>query len=186
MKNQLEFYREIHANELLRKNEIDASIGFPTTLLTLLIGGGFFIFKDENFHPHYTDNEIILIVITVCTILFILTILIAMTFLIRMYLNRFRKYKYLPCSLDLINREDELFKHYLAFFKNNGDKKAKKKAISYATAAFEKDLLKYYVEFATDNQLVNDGRIKDYYWSRKILIGSIVLITIIGILILIK
>lgn len=186
MKKQLEFYREIHANELSRKNEIDVSIGFPTTLLTLLIGGGFFIFKDENFHPNNSDNEFVLVVITVIAILFIVSILIAMTFLIRMYLNRFRKYKYLPCSLDLINREDEFFKHYLAFFKNNGDKKPKKKAIKYATEAFEKDLLKYYVEFATDNQLVNDGRIKDYYWSRKILIGSIILITIIGILILIK
>jgi len=186
VKNQLEFYKEIHTNELSRKNEIDASIGFPTTLLTLLIGGGFFIFKDENFHPSYTDNEFVLVVITGCTILFILTILIAMTFLIRMYLNRFRKYKYLPCSLDLINREDELYKYYLAFFKKIGTKKPKKNAMSYATAEFEKDLLKYYVEFATENQLVNDGRIKDYYWSRKILIVSIILITIIGILILIK
>lgn len=186
MRNQLEFYREIHTGELSRKNEIDASIGFPTTLLTLLIGGGFFIFKDENFHPNNTDNEFVLAVITVSAILFILSILTAMTFLIRMYLNRFRKYKYLPCSLDLINREDELYKHYLAFFKNNGNKKAKKKAINYATAAFEKDLLNYYIEFATDNQLVNDGRIKDYYWSRKILILAIILVTIIGILILIK
>lgn len=186
MKNQLEFYKEIHSNELSRKNEIDASIGFPTTLLTILIAGWYYLFKDENFHPNDIANEYVLIAISICSYLFLLSIGIAIIFLIRMYLNRFRKYKYLPCSLDLINREDELFKHYLAFFKTNGSKNAKRKAMNYAAAEFENDLLKYYVEFATDNQLVNDGRIKDYYWSRKILIGAIVLITITGILILIK
>ncbi len=186
MKNQLEFYKEIHSNELSRKNEIDASIGFPTTLLTILIAGWYYLFKDENFHSNNIADEHVLIAISICSYLFLFSIGIAIIFLIRMYLNRFRKYKYLPCSLDLINREDELYKYYLAFFKKIGNKKPKKKAMSYATTAFEKDLLKYYVEFATDNQLVNDGRIKDYYWSRKILIVSIILITIIGILIQIK
>jgi len=185
LKNQLEFYREIHSNELSRKNEIDASIGFPTTLLTILIAGWYYL-KDENFQPNKIANEYVLIAISICSYLFLFSIGIAIIFLIRMYLNRFRKYKYLPCSLDLINREDELYKYYLAFFKKIGDKKPKRKAMSYATTTFEQDLLKYYVEFATNNQLVNDGRIKDYYWSRKILIVSIILITIMGILILIK
>lgn len=186
MRDQLGFYKEIYSEELIRKNEIDASIGFPTTLLTLLIGGGFFLLNEKSFQSNISDNELVQFGIRFCTILFVLSMLTAMTFLIRMYLNRFRKYKYLPCSLDLINREDELYKHYLAFFTNNGYRKAKKQAINYATAAFEKDLLKYYVEFATNNQLVNDGRIKDYYWSRKLLIISIILITFMGILILIK
>lgn len=186
MEDQIGFYKEIHTSELSRKNEIDASIGFPTTLLTLLIGGGLFLFKDENFNRNFSDSEYFLTAITICTGLFIISIVGAIIFLIRMYLNRFRKYKYLPCSLDLINRENELYEHYLIYFKKVGNKKPKKKAMQYAKSEFQKDLLNYYVKFATENQLVNDGRIKDYYWSRKILIVSIVLIAIIGILIITK
>ncbi|QNJ99096.1 hypothetical protein [Constantimarinum furrinae] len=184
MKNQLQFYKEIHLSELKRKSEIDSSISFPTTLLTLLIGGGFYLFQKEI--VEYQDENILSILIIIGGILFLLSIFGAIILLSRMYLNRFRKYRYLPCSLDLINRENELYHHYLNFYKQTDIDKPNKKALKDADEEFQKNLLNYYIEFGTHNQLVNDVRIKDFYRSRKILILSIILLAITALLILIR
>lgn len=184
--SDIEFYKEIHQNELNRKNDIDSSVSFPTTLLTLLIGGGLYLFKKENFDLQKEDNQYILYGIIFLTCLFILAIIMAIGLLMRMYLNKFRKYKYLPLSSDLKKRENELYEHYKNHFSLTEQSNPKKKALTYSKSEFKKDLLNYYIDFSTNNQLVNDERLKDYYKSRKYLMFSIILIALIGILIIIK
>jgi len=184
--SELEFYKEIHQNELNRKKNIDSSISFPTTLLTLLIGGGLYLFKKDNFSLQNDDNQYVIFGIIFLTLLFLFSITFAIALLMRMYLNKFRKYKYLPLSSDLIKRENELLKHYEDHFSLTELKKPKKKAIEYSKSEFKKNLLNYYVDFSTNNQLVNDERLKDYYKSRKYLMFSIILIALIGILIILK
>ncbi|SFU67382.1 PEP-CTERM protein-sorting domain-containing protein [Pustulibacterium marinum] len=184
MKNQLQFYKDIHISELKRKSEIDNSINFPTTLLTLLLGGGFYLFRKENID--FTNGNILSYLIILGGIFFLLSIISAIIFLSRMYLNRFRKYKYLPCSLDLMNRENELYHHFFNFYKETKVKNPKESAIKDADDEFQKNLLNYYIEFGTHNQLVNDGRIKDFYWSRKILILAIIFLAITALLTLLN
>lgn len=184
--NSIEFYKEMHEKELRRKTEIDTSINFPTTLLTILIGGFLFLFKKDNFNYSISDNEHLIFVIIFLTLLFTISTITATVFLIRMYLNKFKKYKYLPLSSDLKNWEDQLIEHYKVHFENIESKKPFKKALKYSRDEFNDKLLNYYITFSTSNQLMNDERLEDNYKSRKYLIFSLILLAIIGIIILIK
>jgi hypothetical protein len=180
------FYKELHLSELERKNDIDSLVGYPTTLLTILIGAAFYFFKSENFSYKSDDNSFVvfLLIFTIC--LFGTSIALAIVFLMKMYLNTFKKYKYLPSPSTLKNREKELYEHYEKFYLETKSKKPKKKTKKDANTEFKKDLLNYYINYATNNQIVNDKRTKDYYASRKCLTFSIILLSLIGILILVK
>ncbi|WP_299157379.1 hypothetical protein [uncultured Tenacibaculum sp.] len=180
------FYKELHLSELKRKNDIDSLVGYPTTLITILIGSAFYFFKSENFTYKSTDNSFLIFLLILIVCLFGTSIVVAIVFLIKMYLNTFKKYKYLPSPLTLKKREKELYEHYEGFYLETESKESYKKAIEYADNEFKKDLLNYYIDYGTNNQIVNDNRTKDYYSSRKCLTFAIFLLSLIGILILIK
>ena len=186
LEKQIEFYKEIYNTELIRKNDIDAAIGFPTTLLTLLIGAALYLFTDDKYKNSDADTQSVVIVVNILTGIFIFGLLLSIACLSRMYLNKFKKYVYLPLSSDLLNREKELEIFYTDYFKSEGSRKPKTKAKKWAEKEFRKDLLAYYVDFSSINQLINDERIKDYNRSRKMLIISILLIGIIGTLQILK
>jgi len=168
---KIDFYKELYLDELKRKDKIDALISYPTTLLTILIGGGLYFLKKENF-KHITECETILL--NILTSLFFISIAFSIFFLMRMFLNKFKKYKYLPLSIDLYNRELEL----ITYYKENSDNNKKNQIRKEAKKHFQNDLLKYYIDFATKNQMINDERLKDFYTSRKILMLSLIFLSI--------
>lgn len=181
-----ELYKELHHTELKRKNQIDSLVGYPTTLLTILIGTSFYFFKSENFSHKSDDNNYITILIILSVTLFGTLIALSVFFLIKMFLNTFKKYEYLPSPITLKKRENELYEHYLNFYINNESDKVQEKAMEDTLTEFRKDLIGYYIDYGTNNQSVNDTRIKDYYIARKCLSFSIVILSILGILILNK
>jgi len=182
----IEFYKNLYENEISRKNEINGLVSFPTTLLTLMIGGGFYLYQPIFKNGLENNNHFITYVILPLAILFVITIATSIVFLIKMFHNLFRKYHYLPNPEILKNREIELFEHYKNFFTTIGAKKIKKKSIKNSKREFEKDLLNYYIENSTKNQIVNDRRYKDYYLSRHYLMISLIVLAISGILIIFK
>lgn len=161
----IEFYKNLYENEINRKNEINGLVSFPTTLLTLMIGGGFFLYQPIFEIGFKNNNHYILYVIFPLAILFLISIAISIFFLIKMFHNLFRKYHYLPSPENLKNREIELFEHYKNFYTGIGKKKINKKSTKQSKIAFKKDLLNYYIENSTKNQIVNDRRYKDYLIS---------------------
>lgn len=182
----INFYKNLYENEINRKNEINGLINFPTTLLTLMIAGGFYLYQPI-FKNEYVINNLCLFRIEVLiSLLFVISIAISVFFLIRMYHNLFRKYHYLPSPEKLKNREIELFMHYEKIFSENNKSEIEEKSIEYAKQEFNKDLLNYYIDNSTKNQLVNDNRYKDYYRSRHYLMISLIILAISGILIILK
>lgn len=180
------FYREFYSKELRRKGEIDSSISYPTTLITLLIGAAFFLFQSDKFGYKPDDKYWAIVLLIITTSLFGALIFISISLLIIVYLNAFKKYRYLPSPDKLKDREIELFDHYYDFFKKSNVKKPQKRAILWAKSEFKKDLLGYWIEYSTTNQMLNDQRIKKYYSARKYLMFSIILLALTGLLILIK
>jgi len=182
----IEFYKNLYENEINRKNEINGLVSFPTTLLTLMIGGGFYLYKPIFQNGIEKNSQCISIIIAILAILFAISIAVSIFFLIKMFHNLFRKYHYLPSPENLKNRQIELFEHYNNFFTTTKRKKIKKKSIKLSKIEFRKDLLNYYIEDSTKNQIVNDRRCKDYYLSRHYLMISLILLAISGILIIFK
>ncbi len=173
--SEIGFYKELYFEELKRKDRIDTLISYPTTLLTIIIGGGLYFLQDENF-KHMSGSETLIIRVLISV--FFISIAIAIFFLMRMYLNNFKKYIYLPLSVDLSKREQELVSYFQSNLESQDENQVQKKAKEY----FKNDLLQYYINFATKNQIINDERIKDFYTSRKILMLSLILLFLIGIL----
>ena len=184
--SNINFYREIYDEELKRKNEIDSSISFPTTLLTLLIGGSIYIFNISNLDCFKEFDIYSRIAIIIFTCIFILSMVITIILLMRIFVNIFKKYKYLPSPFDLNKRENELYELYIKYYKEIKDKDYEKKAVKSSRHQFNVDLLNYYIDFATNNQRLNDIRLKNLYTSRKYLIFSLISIAIIGILLIIN
>ncbi len=179
----IDFYKNLYEIEISRKNEINGLVKFPTTLLSILIGAGFFLYK-----PLYENAEhsCIFFIIVILSILFSIAISIAVFFLVKMFHNLFRKYHYLPSATLLKERQIELYNHANQFYSESESKEIEKLSIEYSTEEFNKDLLNYYIDNSTKNQKVNDNRYEDYYRSRHYLMISLIIIAISGILIIIK
>ena len=184
--SNIEFYERIYLDELNRKNVIDNSITYPTTIMSFLVAGGFYIFKLDDFKLKNEDSLTIFIIMIVLSACFFATMSITLSKLMRMYLNIFKKYHYLPSPLDLRKREKQLFDHYLNFYEDEGVKKAKQKAIKSTKKQFQNDLLNYYIDFASTNQKVNDNRLKMLYKAKLFILFSIIFIGLTGILLILK
>ena len=184
----ISFYKEIYDNELEQKSKLTSLVVFPTTLLSILIGGAFYLYEPYLTKPD-NYNEYLVYELTLLSILFVIVMCIIIFFLMRLFHNDFKKYEYLPLPKDLYAREKELFEHYKNHFIET-DKLdtaiAEKEALSYAKDVFNKDLLNYYIKCATHNQLVNEKRYKQYYKARSLIFVALGILAISGILIIIK
>ena len=183
----INFYKNLYEIEINRKNEINGLVKFPTTLLSILIGAGFFLYKPLYENVDKAEKGFIFIVLAILSILFSISISIAVFYLVRMFHNLFRKYYYLPSATILKNRQIELYNHGKLFYsETKNEEESEKLSIDYSKEEFNKDLLNYYIDNSTKNQKVNDSRYEDYYHSRHYLMISLIIIAISGILIIIK
>jgi len=183
---EIKFYRELYYQEQTRKSEIDNSIGFPSTLLTIVIGGGLYLLKNSyinNTNQYFVYPNMFLLLFWS---LFIITICLSIFFLMKIYTNNLMRYKYLPSPVAFSKRETELYDHYLEFFKSLPTLNPEEDALKASKSKFEEDLFAYYIEFASKNQWINDIRILDLYKARRFLILSIIFMGIFGILAIIN
>lgn len=182
----IHFYKQFYDHEHERRIEIDKSVSFPTSLLTFIIGGTLYLFETKGSVMIAKGSFFLNLSIIILTVSFVTTMILTIGFLMRMFINTFKKYQYLPSPLNLREREIELFKHYLQYYRATKIKKPKVKAKKQAKKQFNNDLLNYYTKYASLNQKLNDSRIKDFYASKNFLILSIIFITITGTLLIIK
>jgi hypothetical protein len=182
----IDFYKNLYEVEISRKNEINGLVKFPTTLLSILIGAGFFLYKPLYENIEKAEKNCMFIIIAILSVLFAISITIAVTYLVKMFHNLFRKYYYLPSAISLKERQIELYNHGKQFYSETDNNEIEKLSIDYSTEEFNKDLLNYYIDNSAKNQKVNDNRYEDYYRSRHYLMISLIIIAISGILIIIK
>ncbi len=179
---EIGFYKEQYDREQTRKNDIDNSIGLPSTLLTILVGGGLYLLKNSKFiNNGFCFVYPNILILSFCS-LYIISICTSIIFLMKIYANNLMKYLYLPSPSDLLKRESELYNHYLLFYKSIQILNPEEESIKSSKQQFEEDLLAYYVNFASKNQALNDSRLLDLYKARRFLILSILFIGIFGIL----
>ncbi|MGH2666910.1 hypothetical protein [Flavobacterium sp.] len=173
----IDLYKEIYNEELKTKNSIDSQMILPTNLIVLLIGVGLFMFKNQYFKSPQNGNLYIIIAIGLLFSLFAGTLSLSIMYLMKAYLNGFYKYHYLPASLELKEKENQLKKDY---------KILKKKGLKSIKLALENHMLIYYIDSSSNNRYVNDERLKAFYLSKLSLSISIILIAIIGFLMIQK
>ena len=140
----LKFYENFYNEEQNRKNRIDNSISFPTTLLTLLVAGGIYIFESDKVKILPADNVYLIACLVILIALYLGSMIITVVALMRMYLNIFSKYHYLPSPHSLKKREIELYNHYNEYFQKSDSENPKEETHKFAKEAFENDLLNYY------------------------------------------
>ena len=128
----INFYKDLYDNEINRKNEINGLVQFPTTLLTLMIAGGFYLYQPIFKNEFRIDGFCIFFIEVIISLLFSISIAISIFYLIRMYHNLFRKYHYLPSPEKLKNREIELYKHYENYFTESNETDIEIKSIEYS------------------------------------------------------
>ncbi|MDX6187827.1 hypothetical protein SGQ83_00555 [Flavobacterium sp. Fl-318] len=176
----IELYKQIHTDELKAKNEIDSHANLTTNLIIVLIGVALFLFQ-KNYNHHQSTNVYIQAAIGVLFAVLAGIVTASIIFLIKMYLNGFSKYKYLPISSDLQKIETQI-----AIDCKNKCNKVKKKTFRNIKIEFDKHLIKHYIDCSTNNRKVNDERMNAFYLSKLYLIISMFLIAFIGFLMIQK
>ncbi len=180
---EISFYRELYEIERSRKNQIDTSVQFPTTVLTLLIGAFYYVVNSDNLEGLNSQSFLYKVVIGILIFIFIFSIVMTIFFLLIMFHNIKDKYNYLPSPKSLKKRQLLLYEHFIKNHSELKSKERKKEAIKYSKAEFNKEILKYYIDCANNNQIINDRRLKEYYYTRKSLMISIIsLILIVAII----
>lgn len=179
---EIDFYKGMYLNEFDRKNIIDSYISYPTTLLTLIISAELYFIEKMNFKEFWSYSLFFLIVYILISLLLASTIFTSIYYFVITFLNSFKKYKYLPSPANLKNRQTELFDHYYTHFKNNQNKKPKKKARQLSDLEFKRDMINYYVDYGTQNQMLNDKRKTAYYLGRRYLVIALLSVIFIGLL----
>jgi hypothetical protein len=137
------FFKEQYYHEHIRRNEIDNAIGLPSTLLTLLIGGGLYLFKSSKFLIINCAFIYPNIILTLFGSLFIISLGTTIFYLMKIYANNLMKYLYLPSPTALLKRETELYEFYLSFYQENQISNPEQEALNSSKNQFEEDLLTY-------------------------------------------
>ncbi|TGD58965.1 hypothetical protein [Flavobacterium humi] len=179
-KLNIELYKEIYIEELKTKVNIDSQLSLPMNLIVILIGIGLFLFQKHYVNSH--NNSLYMLLLTKSLFaLFGGLVALSTMYLMKMYLNGFYKYQYLPISTDLQKTEGE-------FVKSNKDqaKMLKKKTVSNTQINFDAYLRDCYIITSSNNRIVNDERMKTMYLSKLYLMISILLIALIGFLVIQK
>ena len=108
----------------------------------------------------------------------------SIVFLLIMFSKIKNRYKYLPSSEYLKNQEVLFYNRYL---ENHSElKKRKKEGIKYSKKEFKKEILEYYIDCSSNNRIINDRRLKDYYCTRKLIMISIISLVLMISIILIE
>jgi len=154
--------------------------------LTLLIGGFFFILTNDKLEVLDFENNCERFFLYGAVGIFAILVILTIIFLLLMFHNIKHKYQYLPLPEYLYNRQDLLFNHYKENHPEHKESKQERRGIKYAKEQFHIETLEYYVDCATNNQKVNDERLKYYYWSRKFLMFSVIALILIITIILIN
>ncbi len=169
----ISFCEKLYEKELYRKEQIDKSIQFPTTVLTLLISAFFYVVKTSEFgvlrdNPFCVNGIFFVLFATA----FIVMILLTIFFILMLFHNKRKKYLYLPSPLELKERQIELFKHFKQY--NLEEDKLSKKGTKYVKRMFKQELIEYYYSCSDANQKVNENRLVTYFYLRRTLICSII------------
>ncbi|TSE10322.1 hypothetical protein [Aquimarina algiphila] len=182
----LTFYKELYNKEFDRKKEIDSSISYPTTLISLFIGVLLYLLNMIDFGNIKNESVLKIVLAIFFLTSFSALIIVSIGLLMTTYINLFKKYQYLPHAKQLFDKEVELLKHYRTHFlevnKENIDQESKEWALN----EFNSNLLDYYVRFTNNNQMVNDARERTYYLSRKYLLIAALVLLPLGLLIISK
>ncbi|WP_281323476.1 hypothetical protein [Flavobacterium aestivum] len=179
-KINIELYKEIYAEELKTKIYIDSQVGLPMNLIVILIGVGLFLFQKHYLNHHHTSLDKLLLIRSLFAILGGM-LAFSIMYLMKMYLNAFYKYQYLPISSDLQKKE-------LEFINSNRfeTKELKNREIGKVQIGFDKYLLDCYINTSSNNRVINDERMKAFHLCKLFLMISIFLIALIGFLIIQK
>ncbi len=175
---EISFYKDLYESESARKHQIDNSVQFPTTILTLLIGAFYYILTSEVLDIIKPESILYKAFLVIIISAFVVSIIMTITFLLIMFHNIKNKYKYIPSPENLKERQLLLFEHYTNNHCELKKKEKKRNGIKYSKAEFEKELLEYYIECANNNQMINDRRLKEYYYTRTLLMISIISLTL--------
>ena len=178
----IDFYCQQYLNEQERTKFYDKVIQYPTTLLVVFVGAAFYSLND------FFNNE----PIKLCSafdwtfvsfvVLFFLSTGAAVYFLALVFHGFTRKYKYIPFTGVLANRELELYDFYFKQSTKKTKKKRKIDAKKNACREFNKNLRGYYIDYTEVNQRINDKRAIYYYYTRTFLFIDLILLIIIGII----
>lgn len=180
LKQNTEFYKSLYEKEHERSKFFDNSIRFPSTLIVLFFGGGYYAFN--NFFDggiKYPNNTLEWLFILAFG-LFCLTTLIA-TFYLGITFHGFtRKYKYLPYATDLKKHQLNLYKHHYKYSDKTKYSEKRIDATTQTAEGFIKILGEYYADLTTINQKINDKRADNYYLTRTFLFIDLLLLIILG------
>lgn len=146
-------------------------------LIIILIGVGLFLFQKHYVNHHHNN----LVLIRCLFVLFGGILALSIMNLMKMYLNVFYKYQYLPISKDLQKKEVEFIKS-----NKHETKELKKKTLNKLQINFDEYLLNCYITASSNNRIVNDERMSALHFSKLCLVISIFLIALIGFLIIQK
>jgi len=182
----IKFYKELHENEVKRKIEINGLVKFPTTLLMVIIGAGFYLYKPLFEVSPNSIHDCVWCTLILFAIVFTTFLSIATFFLIRVFHNLFRKYEYLPTPFVLRDRHIEIYEHYVSYFTAQNANNIKSQSIKFSKKEFEKELFDHYIECSSNNQRVNDKRIKDFYRSRHYLMFALVVLAISSVILILN
>lgn len=182
----ISFYKELYEIESVRKNRIDNSVQFPTTILTLLVGAFYYILTSDELEILKSENLLYKVSMIIIIPLFVATLVLTIIFLLIMFHNIKNKYNYLPSPENLKDRQFLLFNHFVENHPELKKKERKQKGINYSKKVFQKELIEYYIDCAENNQKTNDKRLKDYYYTRSLIMISIIALTLMVSIILIQ
>lgn len=180
MFDNIEFYYQQYLNEIERIKFYDKIIQYPTTLVVGFVGAAFYCLNDYFNSSINVDSPTDWIFIITVIVFFICTGFVVY-FLTLVFHGFTRRYRFLPFSSELANREVELYKFYLSNNKKTAKKKQKKAAIKKARKEFDKNLKEYYVNFTEVNQRINDKRAVYYYNARTFLFIDLIILIILGV-----
>lgn len=170
------FYKELYETEINRKNGIDASVQFPTTILTILIGAFYFIINNDKLQVLNQESNIYNVLLIISISGFVSGVVTTTIFLLMMFHNIKNKYYYLPSPKELKKRECILYEHFLKSHPEIEERE--KKASIYSEKMFKNELTEYYIECSDKNQKINDRRLREYYQTRKFLMISIIFLAL--------
>jgi len=153
------FYKSLYDRELNRRKDLDAAVGLPVTLLTIIVASNTYILKgkEEISLLEMCELKYLLIIATFISLFF------SVFYIIRSANNLFKGFAYKNFAL---LRDIRIYERQISDYNKNVPEE---KALD-----FEKMVIIKLTEFADSHIIFNDKRSKDLHNSRKYLIVALI------------
>ena len=156
-----QLYKSVYDRELNRRNDLDAAINLPITILTVLVAANSYLIRK----PEAVHFFGIIVLSNILLALILVSFLVSVFFLTRSYSNLFKGFGYRNLGLTAEIRNFEL--NEIPKFNDQVDEKRK--------LNFEKIIIDKLTKLTDDHIMFNDKRSLDLYKAKTFIIVTLIL-----------